>query len=173
MSSSPIKAGVNCGCSSSLFTTQAYKYTEMIALNSQLTQRFRRLDYRRRPSAMPHSSYSQQMAPPQHRQRTRPCASKHLHPWEYRDRPQRQPTVGTDSRDLRVKRKITISKMWKLCSSREDATHVESTLEVYHGHAPTPVLDDSVDVLSEELRTTASSETSTQMYSCKRYVSCT
>ena len=142
----------------------------MIALNSQLTQRFRRLDYRRRPSAMPHSSYSQQMAPPQYRQRTRPCASKHLHPWEYRDRPQRQSVVGTDSRDLRVKRKITISKMWKLCS-REDATHVESTLEVYHGHAPTPVLDDSVDVLSEELRTTASSETSTRMYSCKRYVS--
>jgi len=125
---------------------------------------------------MPHSSYLQQMAPPQYRQRTRPCASKHLHPWEYRDRPQRQSIVGTDSRDLRVKRKITISKMWKL-HSHENATHAESTLETSHGQAPKPVLNDSVEVLSEELRTAASSEaigkTSTQTYSCKRYVSCT
>ena len=147
---------------------------EMIALNSHLTHCLCRLDYRKRPSTMPHASYSQQMAPPQHRQRTRPCASKYLHPWEHRDRPQRQPIEGTSSRTLSVKRKITISKMRKL-HSHENATHAESTLEMFHGQAPKPVLNDFVDVLSEEMRTAASSETigktSTQTYSCKRYVS--
>jgi len=148
----------------------------MIALNSHLTHCLCRLDYRKRPSTLPHGFYSQQMAPPQHRQRTRSCASKYLHPWEHRDRPQRQPIEGTNSRTLSVKRKITISKMWKL-HSHENARHAESTLETSHGQAPKPVLNDSVEVLSEELRTAASSEaigkTSTQTYSCKRYVSCT
>ena len=140
----------------------------MIALYSQVGYRFRRPQYRKRFKTLHYGSYTQQMAPPQHRQMTatRPCASKHLHPWEYRDRPKPQPLVGPDARDSRAKRKMTISKMWKLYSL-EERTRVESTPVLYPDQAPMP----DGDVLSEELRTTAQTKTPTQMSSCKRYVS--